>query len=312
MLLSLCPNPCLDVYYYTGALKEDDTNRVENPILSPGGKGVNAARVIARFCDESYLALPLGGCIGRCVKELLEKEGVSSIIVSISAETRVNTILEQRAKGKHVLISARGAPLTEEELEKLKETVCTCYEPEVLILGGSVPPGIRETFYGEIVENYKGTKTKVIVDADGELLKNAVEKGPFAIKPNKYELERLVGHPLYSIDDIVKAAKKVRDLGVEVVIVSLGEFGALCASSEGIFRVIPPKVEVKNTVGAGDSLVGCFAYGIYAGKGTVEALKLGVACGTATVMEEGTKLCRTEVVDNLIKKIKVEKLKLSL
>ncbi len=308
MLLSLCPNPCLDVYYYTGVLKEDDTNRVENPLLSPGGKGVNAARVIARFCDESYLALPLGGCIGRCVKELLEKEGVSSIIVDISAETRVNTILEQKAKGKHILIAARGAPLTEEELEKLKETVCTCYEPEVLILGGSIPPGIRETFYGEIVENYKGTKTKVIVDADGELLKKAVEKGPFAIKPNKYELERLVGHPLYSLEDIVEAAESVRNRGVKVVIVSLGEFGALCVSDDGVFRAVPPRVEVKNTVGAGDSLVGGFAYALYSGKGIPEALQFGVACGTATVTEEGTKLCRPEKVTALVKLTKIEAL----
>ena len=306
MLLSLCPNPCLDVYYYTGVLKEDDTNRVNNPLLSPGGKGVNAARVIARFCSNSYLALPLGGCIGKCIKELLEKEGVSSIIVEVSRETRVNTILEQKAKGKHILVSAKGSPLSEEELERLKVTVCECYEPEVLILGGSIPPGIRETFYGEIVENFKETKTKVIVDADGELLKQATLKGPFAIKPNKYELERLVGRPLYTVDEIVKAAEDVRNYGVEVVVVSLGKYGALCVSGECSFRVIPPQVEVRNTVGAGDSLVGGFALGIYQGKDIVEAVKFGVACGTATVMEEGTKLCQKEKVKDILNFITVE------
>ena len=308
MLLSLCPNPCLDVYYYTGALKEDDTNRVDNPLLSPGGKGVNAARVVARFCSDSYLALPLGGCTGECVKLLLEEEGVSSIIVEIAAETRVNTILEQKEKGKHILIAARGVPLNSEELEKLKQTVCKCYEPEVLILGGSVPPGLRETFYGEIVESFKGTRTKVIVDADGELLRKAVEKKPFAIKPNKHELERLVGHPLLSLNDIVDAARNVKRSGVEVVIVSLGEFGAVCVCDEGTFRIIPPKVEVKNTVGAGDSLVGGFAYGIYTGNSVVDSVKLGVACGTATVMEEGTKLCRREVATEIVKELRVRKL----
>lgn len=309
MLLSLCPNPCLDVYYYTGALKEDDTNRVDNPLLSPGGKGVNAARVVARLCNDSYLALPLGGCIGKCVKALLEKEGVFSIIVEVEGETRVNTILEQKAKGKHILISAKGAPLSNEETEKLKAAVCNCYEPEVLILGGSVPPGLRDTFYGEIVENFKGKRTKVIVDADGELLKKAVEKGPFAIKPNRYELERLVGHPLYSIDEIAKAAETVRGWGIEVVIVSLGEFGALCVCSEGVFRTVPPKVEVKNTVGAGDSLVGGFAYAIYSGKGIPEAVQFGVACGTATVTEEGTKLCTPEKVKGLLSRVKITPLK---
>ncbi|MEO2082459.1 MAG: PfkB family carbohydrate kinase, partial [Desulfurobacteriaceae bacterium] len=230
MILSLCPNPCLDVYYYTSVLKEDDTNRVENPHLSPGGKGVNAARVIARFCSESFLALPLGGCIGECVKELLEREGVSSIIVEVKGETRVNTILEQREKGKHILIASRGRRLSSEEVEKLYNAVCTDYEPEVLILGGSVPPGLPGDFYARLIRNFKGKKTKIIVDADGELLSKAVEAAPFAVKPNKYELERLVGHPLLTPQDVVDAAKSLNKKGVEVVIVSLGEYGAVCTT----------------------------------------------------------------------------------
>ena len=308
MILSVCPNPCLDVYYYTDVLKEDDTNRVENPLISPGGKGVNAARVISRFCDDSYLALPLGGCIGSCVRELLEKEGVVSIITETESETRVNTILEQRAKGKHILIASRGAPLSESETEKLKTSICKECSPKVLILGGSVPPSLPKDFYAEIVDEFKGTKTKTIVDADGELLKKAVEKGPFAVKPNKHELERLVGHPLLSIEDIVRASQWIRNFGVEVVIVSLGEHGALCTFSEGVFRIIPPKVEVKNTVGAGDSVVGGFAYGIYSGMPILESVKFGVACGTATVMEEGTKLCSPRMVNQVLEKIKVERI----
>ncbi len=308
MLLSVCPNPCLDVYYYTDVLKEDDTNRVENPLISPGGKGVNAARVVSRFSENSYLALPLGGCIGRCVKELLEGEGVTSIIVETKEETRVNTILEQRAKGKHILIASKGSPLSQEETEKLKSTICKSCNPKVLILGGSVPPSLPNTFYAEVVEEFKESKTKVIVDADGELLRKAVERAPFAVKPNKYELERLVGFPLFSFDDVVKASKRVMEFGVEVVIVSLGEHGALCTSREGTFRVVPPKVEVKNTVGAGDSLVGGFAYSIYIGKSIVDSVKFGVACGTATVMEEGTKLCNPERVLEILNRTKVEEI----
>jgi len=305
LILSLCPNPSLDVYYYVGALKEDDTNRVENPFLSAGGKGVNAARVISRFTEDVLLALPLGGCTGECVKELLEAEGVSLVVVSISSPTRVNTILEQKAKGKHLLIASSGSPLLKEEREKLELAVCKDYSPEVLILGGSVPPSLPKDYYARIIKKFKGTGTKVIVDADGELLKEAVKEGPFAIKPNKYELERLVGSPLIDLKEIVEAAKEILKFGVEVVIVSLGEFGALGVSREEIFRVVPPKVEVKNTVGAGDSLVGAFAYGVYSGKSLKEAVKLGVACGTATVMEEGVKLCSPETLKSLLKEVKV-------
>ena len=305
MIISLCPNPSLDVYYYVEALKEDDTNRVKNPFLSAGGKGVNAARVISRFTEDVLLALPLGGCTGECVKGLLEGEGVPLVVVSVSSETRVNTILEQRAKGRHLLVAAKGSPLSEKEREKLELTVCKDYSPKVLVLGGSVPPGLPNDYYARIVKRFKGTNTKVIVDADGELLREAVKEGPFAIKPNKYELERLVGSPLVDFREILEAAKEVLKFGVEVVVVSLGEYGALTVSKKEAFRVVPPKVEVKNTVGAGDSLVGAFAYGIYSGKDLKEAVKLGVACGTATVMEEGIKLCNPEVLRGLLKKVKV-------
>ncbi|ADU97509.1 1-phosphofructokinase family hexose kinase [Thermovibrio ammonificans] len=308
MILSLCPNPSLDVYYYTQALKEDDTTRVENPFLSPGGKGVNAARVIARFCQDSYLALPLGGCTGECIKGMLEEEGVNSIIVETTSTTRVNTILEQRAKGKHILLAARGEPLTQEEQEKLNRAVCWELEPRVLILGGSVPPHLPNTYYREIILNYRGSETKIVVDADGELLKKAVEAAPFAIKPNKHELERLVGRPLMETKDFVKAAKEVVETGPEVVIVSLGEFGAICVTEEKAFRVIPPKVEVKNTVGAGDSLVGGFAYAIYSGEPLERAVAFGVACGTATVTREGTKLCTPELVEEILRKTAVEEI----
>ncbi len=310
MLLSLCPNPCLDVYYYTGVLKEDDTNRVDNPLVSPGGKGVNAARVAARFCSDVFLALPLGGCIGNCVKEGLEKEGLSLIVVETKSETRVNTILEQRAKGKHILIASRGAPLSGEEIEKLKYSICVECSPKVLILGGSVPPNLPSTYYAEIVERFKGTDTKVIVDADGDLLKNAIEAGPFAVKPNKHELERFVGHPLLSLEEIVSAAREISKYGVKVVIVSLGEHGAVALYGDEVFRIIPPKVEVKNTVGAGDSVVGGFACKLYLDSKVEEALKFAIACGTATVVEEGTKLCRPEVVEELVRKTKISSLSL--
>jgi len=305
VLLSLCPNPCLDVYYYIEALKEDDTNRVENPFLSAGGKGVNAARVASRLCQDVFLALPLGGCIGRCVRALLESEGVSCIVVETDSETRVNTILEQRAKGKHILIASRGHPLKEEEQEKLKYAVCKSCSPKVLILGGSVPPGLQQNYYARIIEEFKGTGTKVIVDADGELLKRAVEAAPYAIKPNRHELERLVGHPLLTVEEIVEAGKGLLKYGLELVLISLGEYGAVAVTKEVSYRVVPPKVDVKNTIGAGDSVVGGLACGIYLNYSLEKTLKLAIACGTATVTKEGTKLCDKEDVQKVLNLVRI-------
>jgi 1-phosphofructokinase family hexose kinase len=303
MILSVCPNPCIDVYYHTSSLLEDDTNRVENPMLSPGGKGVNTARVIARFCEDSYLALPLGGCTGECAKRMLEDEGVTCVIVETARQTRVNTILER--KGRHILIASRGSPLTESEAEKLFTAVCGELEPAYIVLGGSTPPGLSNSFYAEVVRYYRGTNTKVVVDADGELLKNAVKAGPFAVKPNKHELERLAGVPLLGIDEVVEASKELLNQGVEVVLVSLGEYGAVCITSGGSVRVVPPKVSVKNTVGAGDAFVGGFVYALHAGRSLEDAVRFAVACGTATVVEEGVKLCTPAKVKEIYQKVKV-------
>ncbi len=305
MIFSVCPNPCLDVSYRVGALVEDDTNRVDSFTLSPGGKGVNAARVIAKFCDDSYLIAPLGGCIGKCVKNMLEEEGVTSIFIETESETRVNTILHQNEKKKHILIAVKGNRLQPKEIEKLHLAICKDLSPLYLILGGSIPEGLPPNFYKSVIESYRGTETKIIVDADGEILHRAVEAAPFAIKPNKYELERLVGSPLLTVKEIVAAAKEVLSKGVQVVIVSMGEYGVICVTQERTFRAIPPKVEVKSTVGAGDSLVGGFVFSLFSGKTLEEAVKFGVACGTATVMEEGTGLCSPNRVYELIDKITV-------
>ncbi len=305
MIVCVCPNPCLDVYYYTDVLKEDDTNRVDNPLISPGGKGVNAARLISKLGGTPHLIAPFGGCIGKCVKELLENEGVFSIFVDTPEETRINTILEQKGKGKHILIAARGQPLGERGVEKLRSAIFTL-NPDYMLLGGSVPPDLPNSFYGEVVKSLKNVK--VMVDADGELLKKAVESGVFAIKPNKFELERLVGRPLFDIPDIVGAAMEILNKGVKVVITSLGEHGAVCVTEEGTFRVIPPKVKVVNTVGAGDSLVGGFLYALDEGKPAEEAVRFAVACGTATVTKEGVKLAEKEDVYKILSQVKTVKL----
>ncbi len=303
MIVSVCPNPCLDVYYYTGVLKEDDTNRVENPYLSPGGKGLNAARVITRLGENSHLITVLGGCIGRDVEEKLIQEGVQYKSVWINDTTRVDVVLEQKSKGTHILIAPKGPNLSDEEVDKLKRLILSV-ETDYMILGGSIPPSLRSTFYAEIIS--ERPDVKVIVDADGELLRKAVEAKPFAIKPNRHELERLVGRPLFDINDIINASKEIIERGVSVVVSSLGRFGAIAVTKDGVFRAVPPHVEVANTIGAGDSLVGGFVYALNSGADIKEALRLGVACGSATVMEEGPKLCRKENVDELYKLVRLE------
>ncbi|WP_457566960.1 1-phosphofructokinase family hexose kinase [Desulfurobacterium sp.] len=126
---------------------------------------------------------------------------------------------------------------------------------------------------------------------------------PFAIKPNRHELERLVGRPLFDFNDIVKASKEIVTQGVEVVITSLGRYGAVAVTEEKVIRVVPPEVKVVNTVGAGDSVVGGFIYALDKGENLAEAVAFAVSCGTATVMREGPKLCKPDDVYDIYERV---------
>ncbi|OMH40605.1 1-phosphofructokinase family hexose kinase [Desulfurobacterium indicum] len=304
MIASVCPNPCLDVYYYTTVLMEDDTNRVENPYLSPGGKGLNAARVISRLGISPHLITTIGGCTGECVMRGLERESVPFEYVKIKGETRVNTILEQKGKKSHVLIACRGPILDEREVKELEERICS-HSPDFLILGGSVPPGLPNDFYAKIIKYFKNRGCSVLVDADGELLRKAISASPFAIKPNRHELERLVGRPLFDFNDIVEACREVVNSGVQIVITSLGRYGAVAVTEEKVIRVVPPDVKVINTVGAGDSVVGGFIYALDKGETLAEAVAFAVSCGTATVMMEGPKLCKPDDVYDVYERVAI-------
>ncbi len=300
MIISLCPNPCVDVCYYTNVLVENDTNRVENPNVSPGGKGVNAARVISRFNENPYLIAPIGGHVGRCFKDIIEDEGIPSVLIEANANTRINTILDKK-DGEHILLASKGEAIGIEAFRKLKESVLDL-KPDLLILGGSVPPDIPKTFYAEIIRKLR--RTRIIVDADGKLLHEAVKTHPFAIKPNRFELERLVEKPLRNTDDVIMAALEVSK-SVDVVLVSLGRLGALCVTQKSIVKATPPDVNVLNTVGAGDAFVGGFTLGIERNMNLDEALRLATACGTDTVRREGVKLCMPSGVDELMNKVKL-------
>ncbi|WP_457568072.1 1-phosphofructokinase family hexose kinase [Desulfurobacterium sp.] len=307
MIVSVCPNPCLDVYYYTAVLIEDDTNRVDNPYLSPGGKGLNAARVISRLGTSPHLITTIGGCVGQCIMRGLEKESVPFEYVKISGESRVNTIMEQRGKKSHILIACRGPFLDEREIKELKDRICS-HSPDFLILGGSVPPGLPDEFYAEVIDYFKSTGCNVLVDADGELLKRAISASPFAVKPNRHELERLVGRPLFDFNDIVKACREVVNQGVKVVLTSLGRYGAVAVTENEVIRVVPPEVEVANTVGAGDSVVGGFIYALDRGDNLAEAVAFAVSCGTATVVREGPLLCLPDDVYDIYERVVVSRL----
>ena len=162
--------------------------------------------------------------------------------------------------------------------------------------------------YKGIILALQRNGTPCILDTDNDALRIGIEAKPFMIKPNEYEMERLMNINLKKIPDYLKAAKSIVMKGVKVVVVSLGKRGALFVTKEDAFHITTPNVPVRSKVGAGDSLIGGFALGLSRKMSLREAARLGIAASTSAVMTQGTKLCRKEDIPELLPKIKIHSL----
>jgi 6-phosphofructokinase 2 len=245
---------------------------------------------------------PKGGPIGKIMFELLEQEQIDQIPISIEGWTRENFIVVEKETNRQFRFGMPGPKLQEGEWKEcLNKVIDPSLNIDFLVASGSMPEGVPVDFYGRLASASKKNNSKLVIDTSGDALKAAVDEGIFLLKPNVNELGELIGRKLSNIYDQEKAAEEVINTKkIEVLIVSLGASGAILASKkEGIIHVSAPSVEKKSAVGAGDSMVAGIIYTISKGKSMLEAIRYGIACGTAATMNSGTELCKLEDVENL-------------
>uniref|UniRef100_A0A7V3RFG4 1-phosphofructokinase family hexose kinase n=1 Tax=Mesoaciditoga lauensis TaxID=1495039 RepID=A0A7V3RFG4_9BACT len=305
MIFTLTMNPSLDRYLYIDDLVSDDSIRVKKIEDYAAGKGIDVSRVIKEMGETAIAICPLGGSNGERIEFMLDNEKVLYAAVRIKEETRMNIIV-QSSKGQYRL-NLPGKPLTTNEYEMILDMLNTVLRKgDTLIASGSLPAGLKSTTYSEIVKIAKEKGVRVYIDTDGDNLKEAVKEGPFGIKPNIHELSRLLDREV-KFDEVEKAAKEVSTkYGITDVLVTLGKDGSIICSDRKMYRVYPIKVKVRGGVGAGDSFLAGFVQ--KRDESLEEALKLASACGAASVMNEGTTLCKKKDVDALIKEVKIEKI----
>ena len=174
--------------------------------------------------------------------------------------------------------------------------------------GGSVPPGVPDNIYYDMVHDAKGFGVKTILDCSGTPFKEGIKARPYIIKPNKHELQELLGRELTDENSLIQAAFELVKEGIEIVIISRSKEGLLAVSRKEVIKAVPPEVKVDSTVGAGDCTVAGLAINLSRGKTLMEACRLGAAMGTAAVLTPGTRLCIKRDVLRLLPKIKVQKL----
>lgn len=312
MIYTLTMNPSIDVDLIIPELKPDDSNRVKEHRNYPGGKGLNVSRVVKKLGGHTMALVLMGGHVGDMIARLLREQGLNFETLEVEAETRTNVFLTDEKARTMTRISSRGETLPDRAIRLLFEKLdlIDLRRVSYLVLGGSLPGRTPKDLYRKIIErlNAKGDPCRILLDADGDTLIKSLEARPAIIKPNSHEASRALGWEIESLEDAVKASKEFMDRGVEIVLLTLGERGAIAARAEGIWHARPPKVETISSVGSGDSFIGGFLSSLAMGLDPGAALKRGCAAGAATALTPGTELCHSEDIARLTEQVTLEQL----
>ncbi|MFE2146342.1 1-phosphofructokinase [Streptomyces sp. NPDC059456] len=285
MILTVTPNPSLDRTYEVPSLDRGAVLRATHDRVDPGGKGVNVSRAVAAAGAPTTAVLPLGGSPGALIAELLGAQGVDVTVVKVAGQTRSNISVVE-PDGTLTKINAPGPGLTEEESALLLETVRTASgDPAWIAACGSLPPGLPDQWYADLVARARETGARVALDTSGPALTAALAARPDLVKPNALELAQAVGRPLTTLGEAVRAAQELRSLGAGAVLASLGADGQLLVSAEGTFHGTAPVTAVRSDVGAGDASLAGF---LLAGGAGPEALAAALAHGAAAVQLPGS------------------------
>ncbi|MDA8422635.1 MAG: 1-phosphofructokinase [Nitrospiraceae bacterium] len=291
MIYTITLNPALDRTLWVERIRADDSNRIKKEERYAGGKGIDVSRVLTMLGVGSTALGFVGGFTGAELEGRLLNEGISCDFIRISGETRTNIIMNDMSTGGQSVFGASGPVIEPYELMQMIHKVEGLEHPGMVIISGSIPPGVHPKIYRKIIEIAKNRNAKVILDADGEALVEGTQAFPDIIKPNIHELSRLVGAELKEQDDIIDAARSVQKKGIGLLLVSMGAKGILLIGEKESYHAAHPEVIVKNTIGAGDSAVAGFIYALTESKSLKEALAYAVAAGTATTLMPGTALC---------------------
>jgi 6-phosphofructokinase 2 len=309
MIATVTLNPSLDRTVTVEELVMDEANRWTSLRRDPGGKGINVSRVIHELGGETVAYGFIGGIDGETLKHLLQQQAVPFDFTPIKGEIRSNFIIADLATYHQTRIDAPGPHIMRHELQKLVQKVKHISpKPDFLVFAGSVPPAVPADIYRQLIEAAKNNGIKTVLDSDNKWLKEGIKAKPNVIKPNVHEAEELLGKHLRSEAAIVKALKLLVDRGIEVAVISRGKDGLIAANGEMVLKAIPPQVEVRSTVGAGDSTIAGLVLKLNEGLGIDEACRWAVAAGTAATLAPGTELCRREDVERLLSKVKIKRL----
>ena len=303
MIYTVTFNPSLDYIVSVEDFKVGMTNRTNTELMFPGGKGINVSMVLQNLGLESMALGFMAGFTGREIERLLAVKNVKSDFIEVaSGISRINVKLRSNEESE---INGMGPAIGKDEIDKLYKQLSKLTEGDILILAGSIPSVMPESMYSDIMDYLKEKNLKIVVDATRDLLVNVLKYHPFLIKPNNHELGEIFGVTLSKKEEVIPYAKKIQEMGARNVLISMAGEGAVLVTETGeIYQSNPPKGKVKNSVGAGDSMVAGFLAGYLHSGNYEEAFYMGVCTGSASAFSDN--LATKEEVRELLKQFNKE------
>lgn len=300
MIYTVTFNPSLDYIVKVNNFKLGTVNRTTREDIYAGGKGINVSIVLSNLGCKSKALGFIAGFIGNEIERRVNEKGIDSEFIKLNEGlSRINVKMKSNEESE---INGNGPNITKEALDKLFSKLNTLESGDILVLAGSIPSSLPSDIYEKIMAFLKDKKIKIVVDATKDLLLNVLKYNPFLIKPNNHELGEMFNVELKNDDEIIYYGKKLLHMGAENVLISMAGDGAIFLSKNGeVFKSGVPKGVVKNSVGAGDSMVAGFIAGYLKENDLNKAFKMGVATGSASAFSE--ELATKDEVENLLKEL---------
>ena len=299
MVYTVTFNPAIDYVVRTSAMKLGEVNRSSSEEMYFGGKGINVSAVLKELGIASRALGFTAGFTGEAIENGISAMGITSDFVRLKkGNSRINVKIKADDETE---LNGQGPDIDDEALSQLFSKLDKLTDGDTLVLAGSIPNSLPSDIYERIMQRLSDRKIRTVVDATKDLLLNVLKYRPFLIKPNNYELGEMFGVKLNSDDEIEKYARKLQEMGAVNVLVSMAGDGAMLIDEKGkMHRCGVCRGNVKNSVGAGDSMVAGFIAGSQEGDYEY-ALKLGTAAGGATAFSDG--LAEKAMIDELMKQL---------
>jgi 1-phosphofructokinase family hexose kinase len=307
LIVTLTINPAIDRIVSIDRLAFEDRAYINSSRESAGGRGINVSSVIHSFGGETLAVLISGGDSGKRLEGLLGKCGYRIAVVPVQNEIRTNLTITDK-HGLTVNLNEPGPQLAKAEVARVERVVReTLDHASWLMVCGSIPPGVPPAFYGKLVSMARHKKVKTLLHADGDALREGIAARPTVVSPNQQEAGRLLGQTLLTRTHYLEAAERIRQMGADSEVLTLGSRGAVGAFADGLMEALPPRIDAVCPIGAGDALMAAYAWARERRTSAADALRWGVAAGTASARLPGMSFASLAQAREIYRQVEVRR-----